>query len=63
MEERKPISEDVERARSFAEKVYNDCKANGLTLKEFCTLVGLLSTRAYEIKKEFEQKALAEKLQ
>lgn len=55
--------ENAENVRPIAENIYDECKENGLTIKDFLTLVGLLSTKADEIKKTYELKMLAEKLQ
>lgn len=55
--------DNIEKVRPIAESIYAECKANGLTTKDFLALVGLLSTKADEIKKKYELKMLAEKLQ
>ena len=53
---------NIEKVRPIAEKVYEEVKADGLTLKEFQMLIGLLGTKAHEIQKERNNRILAEKL-
>ena len=57
------MMESVEKVRPIAENIYAECKANGLTTKEFMMLIGLLTTKADEIQRDHKQKMLAEKLQ
>ena len=56
------MSANMEKVRPLAEKVYEEAKANGLTLEEFRALAGILGTWAHEFQKEREKKVLAEKL-
>lgn len=54
--------ENVELVELLAKKVYEEAKASGLTLKEFQALASILGTRAHELQKIRERKALEEKL-
>ena len=55
--------EDVmKKVKPLAEKIYDEAKEDGLTLKEFRTLAGLLTTMAHGIQEDRNNMALAEKL-
>lgn len=52
-----------EKVRPLAEKIYNECKASGMTLGEFHMLAQLLLCKHDEIRRRTEEKISGEILQ